>query len=519
MNLIVGCLQVKVRVAKRTFGRQEFGHRVGITSQGDRRFCFARYRQRLVALHVARAEFRPAILRQLPCLHVERIVHRGCSNARSSLKNASGHGGRASTLRHIELIAGGAIPFVGHLRHGSTARARTCKPAKKKVKSEKKSEKKSAPRKKKGRAPFPGDREALCAREHMETPDDTSADALAFDDWAALWEQTNPYEHPIIPPSWDPLQTWGDNVAESMSGPFWTVTTPIGGTGCAFPSTASDGINNTAAPTTIFHEPNQLPEPKLLSELPLPPPPAAHRIVDAAKQSIGLARESLATVQAQAPGCLKRRRDHVSVPKAGVEPDSQADVCPPLGATVVGSTPQALDDPLDYATDEQILEAAAVDGPMAHEEDERESRAAEAAVVEDREQKVTLWCPSCHAHGKSTIKCLGGNGAKEKKRYRYRCQTCDYLWSQISPKFLIHGQDPDVQISSHRKMRDKPVSRAAKAPITLGGVAGDGRRQVQGFWYMREESAPSTHNVVVMATPVHGALMRGGCEKRLANLG
>ena len=90
--------------------------------------------------------------------------------------------------------------------------------------------------------------------------------------------------------------------------------------------------------------------------------------------------------------------------------------------------------------------------------------------------------------------------------------------AQISPKFLMHGQDPDVQISSHRKMRDKPDSRAAKAPITLGGVAGDGRRQVQGSWYMREESAPSTHNVVVMATPVHGALMRGGCEKRLANL-
>ena len=70
LNLLVGCLEVKVRVANGTFGRQELGHRVDITSQGDRRFRLARYRQRLVAGHVARAEFRLKRLRQPPCLHV-----------------------------------------------------------------------------------------------------------------------------------------------------------------------------------------------------------------------------------------------------------------------------------------------------------------------------------------------------------------------------------------------------------------------------------------------------------------
>ena len=353
----------------------------------------------------------------------------------------------------------------------------------------------------------------------METPDDNSADALAFDDWTAnLWGQPDPYKNPIIPPSWDASHTWEDNVAESpTSGAFWTVTTSIGGDGCALPchSTASHGVNNTAAPTSISHEPTHLPEPELLSELPLPPRPGAHRLVDAAKQSIGPVRESLAALQAQAPGCSKRPRDHISVPKPDVQPDSHADVWTPLDATVMGSTPPALDDPFEFATDEQILDAAAVDGLMAHEEDQREHRAAEAAAVEENDnlvQKGAVCCPSCHAHGKSTIKCMGGNGAKEKKRYRYRCQTCDYLWSQISPKFLMHGQDPDVQISSHRNMRNKQ-DRAAKAARTLGGVAGDGRRQVQV-----QEPIASVRNTVVMATPVHRALMRGGGEELRPNL-
>mgnify|MGYP005717379425 CR=1 FL=1 len=73
----------------------------------------------------------------------------------------------------------------------------------------------------------------------------------------------------------------------------------------------------------------------------------------------------------------------------------------------------------------------------------------------------------------------------------------------------MHGQDPDVQISSHRKMRNKQ-DRAAKAARTLGGVAGDGRRQVQ----VQEPSASVRTTVVVMATPVHRALMRGGGEER-----
>ena len=54
--------------------------------------------------------------------------------------------------------------------------------------------------------------------------------------------------------------------------------------------------------------------------------------------------------------------------------------------TVAESNPPALDDPFEFAADEQILDAAVVDGPMAHEEDEREHRAAEAAVEEDNRE-------------------------------------------------------------------------------------------------------------------------------------